>query len=110
MTNKYNARKTKYDGHTFDSMAERNRYVELRLLEREGLIKDLRVHPRYEVFPAHTIEVRRNRAIHYEPDFTYSCEGKLVVEDIKGVETQVFKIKRKLFEAKFDTPITIIKA
>jgi len=35
-------------------------------------------------------------------------DGHVTVEDVKGVETAVFKIKKKLFEEKYG-PLTIIK-
>ena len=46
---KYNARKVEIDGITFDSLKEANRYSELKLLEKAGLIKDLTLQPRFNL-------------------------------------------------------------
>ena len=97
---KYNARRTKIDGYTFDSAAEARRYSELKLLERNGDILRLAVHPKFEIQAAFVDNTNtRVRRIIYTGDFEY-CEepdARMVVEDVKGVETAVFKIKSKLF-------------
>ena len=64
----------------------------LRLLERAGKIKDLKRQVKYELIPKQDGE----RACTYIADFTYYENGKLVVEDCKGCQTEVFKIKKKL--------------
>jgi hypothetical protein len=66
----------------------------------------LRVHPRYELQPAFTdASGKKHRAIVYEADFEYEDRSDVVwrvrVEDVKGAETQVFKIKRKMFLFKY---------
>jgi len=99
---KYGNRKVQADGYTFDSKAEHNRYIELQLLLENGYIKDLKVHPVFELQkPFKDRSGKRWRAITYEADFAYiDCfDGKEVptVEDVKGAETAVFKLKRKLF-------------
>lgn len=96
---KYNARKVKADGYTFDSRAEYARYCELKLLLAARVIADLSVHPRYTLQEAFTDGTgRRQRAVTYEADFTYidGETGGFVVEDVKGVQTPVFKLKWKL--------------
>lgn len=99
--NKYGARKVKLDGFTFDSQAEADRYVQLKLMERAGEIGDLQVHPRYELVEAFTDrDGRRQRAVTYVADFAYMEAGQPVVEDVKGgkaTQTPVFKLKAKLF-------------
>jgi len=95
---KYNAVKVRLDGYTFDSKAEAARYAELRLLERTGEIGGLEVHPRFTLVDAFTdSEGNQQRAIDYVADFAYWRDGVYIVEDVKGVETPVFKIKKKLF-------------
>lgn len=98
---KYNARPTEIDGQRFDSQAEARRYEELRLLQRAGVIHDLVIHPRFELQPAFETDGKRHRAIYYEGDFQYREDGRLVVEDVKGVETVLFKLKVKLFLYKY---------
>lgn len=99
--NKYHARKVKLDGITFDSQAEADRYRELRLLADQGYIQRLRVHPTYLLQEPFQHNGKRIQAIHYEADFEYWDGGVWVVEDVKGYETAVFKIKRKLFLRKY---------
>lgn len=107
--NKYNARKETLDGHTFDSQAETRRYRELLTLQMAGEIAGLTVHPRYTVLDAfRDRDGKHQRAIVYEADFTYSQDGQQYVEDVKGVETDVFKIKRKLFLARYPELIFVV--
>ena len=84
-------------GYTFDSQAEFFRYRELYLLERSGQISDLRVHPRYEIIPGFKHNGKKHRPTYYEPDFVYVEGGRTIAEDIKGMATQVYRIKMKLF-------------
>jgi len=92
---KYGNRKVTLDGYTFDSKAEAQRYRELRLLEQAGELIYLLVHPRFELLP----KVGRERSIVYVADFCY-LEGDpnhYIVEDVKGVETAIFRLKANLF-------------
>jgi len=114
MRNKYNARKTERDGFIFDSIWEADRYSELKLLERAGLIRDLVVKPKpaFVLQPAYTrSDGKRIRAITYQPDFTYyDCDlCYTVIEDAKGFETPVFKLKRKMFEYRIGQIIRVTK-
>jgi hypothetical protein len=98
---KYGNTKVVIDGETFDSQAEAARWRELLIMEGKGLIWDLKPHPTFELIPAFTDrQGKRHRATFYEADAQYyeNDEGRylMVVEDTKGVETAVFKIKMKL--------------
>ena len=96
---KYNAQKTTVDGITYDSRKEAQRAQELRLMLRAGIISDLREQVPYELIPAQKNEYGKvvERAVIYKADFVYDDEnGKTVVEDVKGVRTKEFVIKRKL--------------
>lgn len=95
---KYRNRKTELDGMLFDSRHEATRWIELKYMERAGLITDLRRQVSFELIPA----VRSGRkviqrAITYVADFVYTQSGTQVIEDAKGVKTDVYKIKKKLF-------------
>lgn len=97
---KYNARATELNGYKFDSISEANRFKELALLESAGKIRGLQIHPCFELQPAFTDRTgRKQRAVRYEADFMYFDieAGQTVVEDVKGMETQAWLIKRKLF-------------
>lgn len=89
---KYHATRTIVDSITFDSKREAARYAELKLMQRAGLISDLRRQVKYELIPKQQGE----RAVSYIADFVYTEDGKTVVEDVKGVRTPVYKIKKKL--------------
>lgn len=103
--NKYHARKVEYDGIVFDSAKEANRYAELSMMEKAGEIHDLQRQVRYELIPAQrdpeTGKVLE-RACSYLADFVYTDNaGKQIVEDAKGIRTDVYKIKRKLMLQKY---------
>lgn len=99
---KYNAQPTIIDGIRFDSKKEARRYVELNQMQAQGLIHDLALQPRFELLEAFTDKTgKRHRAINYTADFEYREGDNIVIEDVKGVETAVFKIKRKLFCKKY---------
>jgi hypothetical protein len=108
--NKYHAKKVTVDGITFDSKKEYNRYRELKLLERAGVISDLKRQVEYELIPAQsesdTVGTRGGvhkgkvieRACKYVADFVYIENGETVVEDVKSDATRTpeYRIKRKL--------------
>lgn len=113
--NKYHNCKVMVDGIKFDSKAEARRYAELKLMEDTGHIKELKLQPKFELQPKYkNSKGQCIRAITYKADFSYiethSEVGKLIVEDVKGVETKEFKIKKKMLEYKFpDIDFRIIK-
>lgn len=96
---KYNAQPVTIGEYRFDSIKEANRYRELVLLEMAGEVTNIIVHPKYELQPAFSKNGKSYRAISYEANFQYKdlTTGKLVVEDVKGFETEVWKIKQKIF-------------
>lgn len=106
---KYNSRKTEVSGITFDSKKEAGRYQELLLLAQAGEIKDLKLQPEFTLQEAFTTpQGERVRAVKYRADFSYSRRVKegvdtrweRVVEDVKGVRTKEYQLKRKLMLAK----------
>ena len=106
MTNKYRNVKTKIDGITFDSKREAERYCELRLLQRGGMITDLQLQPRFLIQPSYKKNGKTVRSIEYVADFMYRDKsGNTVVEDAKGMKTDVYKLKKKLVEYKYDLTI-----
>src|SRR3972149_3346468 len=103
---KYHARAVNLDGYRFASQAEAARYRELKLLEQAGKIMGLLVHPRYR------LDVNGVKICDYEADFAFqtSLGAQLVVEDVKGIRTPVYKLKRKLMYARYSIEITEIDA
>lgn len=104
--NKYGSKKTVVDNIVFDSRKEARRYSELKLLQRAGVISDLKLQEEFELIPAQfetistakgkTKRVCVERAVKYRADFSYIENGRRVVEDTKGVKTKEYIIKRKL--------------
>lgn len=109
---KYHNKKTEIDGIVFDSRKEGNRYLELKILEKAGAIKDLKLQPRYELVPKYKINGRAVRKCEYVADFEYfdTHKGEVVVEDVKSAATRTdtYKIKKKLFEYRYKQEITEI--
>jgi hypothetical protein len=97
---KYHSKKTQIDGIVFDSRKEANRYAELKLLQRCGAIRDLKLQPTYLLQEGFKKNGKTYRKIEYKADFEYFDirQGKVIVEDVKGVKTEVYKLKKKLFE------------
>ena len=107
---KYYNKKTIVNGIQFDSKKEANRYYELALLERAGVISNLELQPKFLLQEGFAKDGKRYRKIEYVADFMYQENGQTVVEDVKGKETEVFKLKHKLFEYKYpDLELKIIK-
>nr|DAZ56827.1 MAG TPA: Endonuclease [Caudoviricetes sp.] len=107
MRSKFNAKKTVVDGITFDSRKEAKRYVALRDLERAGKIRCLRRQVRFELLPAFDVDGKHYRPTTYVADFVYTDakSGKEIVEDVKGVRTDVYRLKSKMFAHKFGVSI-----
>ncbi len=101
--NKYNvspkAERT-VDGIVFDSKKEATRYGELKLLVRAGQITGLRRQPRFDIV------VNGVKIGFYKGDFGYDENGKSVVEDVKGMKTPMYRLKKKLVEALYGFEIT----
>lgn len=109
--NKYRNKKTVVDGIEFDSKAESNRYIELKLLEKAGQIKDLSLQVPFELIPSYKKNGKTIRAAKYIADFVYydNEKEKQIIEDTKGFKTEEYKLKKKLFEYKYrDLEITEI--
>ena len=108
--NKYRNKKVIVDDYIFDSIQESKRYKELKLLLRAGQIQNLELQPHFLLQDSFRKNGRTYRKIEYIADFKYIENGKTIVEDVKGIQTDVFKIKHKLFEKIYpDLVLRIIK-
>ena len=113
--NKYGNKKIVIDGEVFDSKREAKRYQELKLLEKCGAISDLKRQVTFELLPTQKEKSTRvftkgrkkgqpiegkviEKAVTYKADFvyTYTTTGKEVVEDVKGMRTKDYILKRKM--------------
>lgn len=90
---KYSAKPTVLHGIRFASKAESRRYSELLLLEKAGQISGIKLQPR---FP---LNVNGNFVCTYVADFEYVEKGARVIEDVKGMRTRDYQIKRNLLLA-----------
>lgn len=107
---KYNAKGEHVDGRFFASAAEAERYRQLKALLEEGRIENLECQPVFQC------SVNNVHICTYRADFRYVAldeRGSLVgvvIEDVKGMVTDVYAIKKKLVEACFRVKITEIPA
>lgn len=101
MRNKYHAEKTIIDGIKFASKKESKRYQELKLLEKEGVIKDLKLQVPFVLFEKNEY----GRVIKYVADFTYYKDDQYVVEDVKGILTPLYKLKKRIVAEHFGIKI-----
>ena len=121
---KYHNTKVVIDGIKFDSKREAQRYQQLKLMEKAGVICDLKRQVKYELVPAQYIDGKCvERAITYTSDFEYyilqplkqrtvmaepdaKTIGQHVVEDVKGMRTPEYVIRRKLMLYKYGIRIS----
>lgn len=88
----------------YDSCKEKRRADELKLLQRSGVISELKEQVRFELIPTQYRTVNGKKALaekacHYVADFVYVENGETIVEDVKSTITrknQVYVIKKKL--------------
>ena len=92
---KYHSKPIIIDNVRFHSQKEARRYSDLKVLLQAGRIEDLHLQPRFPLF------VKEKLICTYVADFEYYSHDsvKWIVEDVKGVRTKEYQIKRKLFEA-----------
>lgn len=133
--NKYGAQKTMFRGILFDSKAEADYY---KYLLADKMVKDIQLQPEYTIIEPFKIKCskcdgngqflngRTNRfnkcrtckgsgkrtrtKAKYTPDFRVEyVDGLVEVVDIKGSQTEAFRLRRKLWEMKYDTELVVIK-
>ena len=88
------------DGILFDSKKECLRYGELKILQKVGEITELELQPKFSCV------VNGKKVCKYIADFRYTTPSGEVIEDVKGVKTTVYRLKKKLVEALFGIEIT----
>lgn len=113
LRHKYGAQPTEVDGIRFASKAEAHRYGVLKLREKAGQIRDLELQPRFELLALtrHLRPARESVVGVYVADFKYreGPNGLLVIEDVKGVCTALYRWKKKHFELQYGLSITEIR-
>ena len=101
---KYGNKRTMVDNIEFASKAEANRYVELKMLQLAGEIKDLQLQVKFRIV------VSNVHICDYIADFCYTERLSEVVEDVKGVRTREYRLKAKLMKAIWGIEIREVKA
>lgn len=102
--NKYGAKRTIIDGHTFDSAKEARRYLVLKSQEEAGEISDLIL--QYEIMLQAGFVYRGEKVqpIRYTCDFCYVKDGKKYIEDVKSKitsRTADFRMRWRLLQGLF---------
>lgn len=101
--NKYGAVRKEVDGHVFHSTAEAKRYIYLRSLEQQRVIRGLQV--QYDM----PYYIHEELIFTYIADFRYFQNDTWVIEDVKGHKTDVYKLKKRIIEKVYDCTIIEIK-
>lgn len=103
--NKFRAISCEIDGYKFDSKREGKEYhdLKMRLLARE--ITNLQIHPKYPIF------INDIKICVVELDFKYldKIENRERIVDVKGFDTPISKLKRKMVEAFYKIKVEIVK-
>lgn len=101
--NKYgNHRVTAADGTKFDSKREFTRWQELNLMQKASEISGLRVQVRFPLkCNGKPLLYKSGRQVVYVADFVYvdRRHPTVVIEDCKGMRTDVYKLKRAIMRA-----------
>ena len=109
--NKYNAKKVTIDGITFASKSEGRYYQHLLGLMESGVVESFEMQKPYTLldkFP-HPKTGKTIRAIKYVPDFeVIYTDGRVEVVDVKGMQTDVFIMRCKMFMFRYQIPLVII--
>ena len=103
--------KIELDGYKFDSKKEAKFYQELKLRMLAGDIARFKLKPKFVLQPAFVKNGKKIRAITYIADFLIiNNDMSEEIIDIKGFVTDIFKIKKKIFEYVFkDKTLKIVK-
>lgn len=100
--NKYNAKKVEINGVQWDSKHEARDGAKLQQLASAGIISSLQRQVKFVLQEGYrNNQGKAIRPICYIADFVYERDGQKYVQDSKGVRTEVYKIKRKLFEKRY---------
>ena len=111
-TSKYNAKKVEIDGIKFDSKAEGEYYLHLKQQVAEREILGFERQKRMLLQESFNVEGVKGkiRPIFYVVDFIVTeNDGTVTYIDVKGVETDVFKLKKKLFMKRYNTALLKVK-
>lgn len=109
---KYNAKKVEVDGIKFDSKVEAEYYLHLKEMQEKKEIQGFERQVKMTLQDSFYLEGVKGkiRAITYVVDFKVTeNDGSITYIDVKGIETDVFKMKRKMFMNRYRTPLVTVK-
>lgn len=106
---KYQNRKVNVKGIDFDSKLESNIYLKILEFSKSYDFK-YRLQPGYVLVQPFDVKGNKYRAITYKADFELEINGQVFTIDAKGIETDVFKLKKKLFAYMYGREIICIKS
>ena len=109
---KYNAKKVEVDGIKFDSKVEAEYYLHLKEMQEKKEIQGFERQVKMTLQDSFYLEGVKGkiRAITYVVDFKITeNDGSNTYIDVKGIETDVFKMKRKMFMDRYRTPLVTVK-
>lgn len=100
---KYHAQRVDAEDGKFDSKLEFRRWRELKLLERAGVITELKRQVKIPLI----LQSKYGREIAYVADFSYREDGKVVIEDTKSeaTKTPLYRLKKRLVAEKYGIEI-----
>lgn len=100
-------KKVEYNGIVFDSKEELDYYLLLLDRQEKGEVNYIEVHKAYELIPSYKLGAKTIKPLTYEADFVFydNVLDILRVVDVKGFADDVFKLKKKLFDYKFNYPL-----
>ena len=106
---KYGNKKVTFAGLTFDSKLEAEYYQHLLQLQAAGEVTEIELQPKFVLLEGFKKNGRTFRAITYNADFkvTYA-NGSVEVVDVKGMITQQFELRRKLFEHRYPYELKLV--
>jgi len=100
MRHKFHAQPTECDGIKFASKAEAKYYTQLKLRQRAGEV----------VFFLRQVPIHLPGEVRYVMDFMiFEASGEVRMVDVKGVETESFKAKKRMVEALYPIKIEVLK-
>jgi len=103
--NKYGAVPTVVDGIRFHSALEAKYYANLKLMERAGEVYGVELQKPYPIL------TNGKLCGSYRADFVFwdQREKRTRTIDVKGMDTPVSRLKRKLVEAQYGIKIEVVK-
>ena len=107
-----NKKVTLSNGMKFDSIREAERYQELELMEKAGVIRDLQCQVRIALTAGGTpVKSKKGRQLAYVVDFKYWDNElrRYRYEDVKGYATPLGNLKMAVVEAETGNEIEIVR-